>query len=52
MYRSQYLKCFTAVLVSVAISLPSFAQDKATPKKDEKPPSETERDSILDLFRR
>lgn len=42
MNNCKYLKCFTAVAVSVAISLPSFAQDKSASKKDEKQPSEAE----------
>jgi Protein of unknown function (DUF1579) len=42
MYHCKCLKCFTAVLLCAAISLPSFAQDKAAPKKDEKQPSEAE----------
>ena len=42
MNNCKYLKCLTAVLVSVTISLPSFAQDKSGSKKDEKQPSEAE----------
>ena len=42
MYPNKYLKCFIAVLMSVAVSLSSFSQDKAAPKKEEKPPGEAE----------
>jgi len=47
MYYYKYLKCFTAVLVSAVISLSSFAQDKATAKKDEKQPSEAEMTAMM-----
>ena len=42
MKQNKYLKCFVAVLISVALSTPSFAEEKAAPKKDEKQPSEAE----------
>ena len=38
----KYSKCVLAILTSVAIALPSFADDKPTAKKDEKQPSEAE----------
>ncbi len=42
MNNYNYLKCLAAVLVSTAISAPSFAQDKNAQKKDEKQPNEAE----------
>jgi len=46
MYRFKRLTCLTAVLLSAAVTLPSLAQQKDAPKKDDKPaagqPSESE----------
>jgi hypothetical protein len=47
MYHYNYLKCFTAVLVSAVINLSSFAQDKATAKRDEKQPNEAEMTAMM-----
>ena len=42
MNHSKYLKCLTAVAMSVAICLPSLADDKDKSNKDAKQPSEAE----------
>ncbi len=42
MNKHKYLKCFTVVAVSVAICLPSLAEDKKASKKDGQQPSESE----------
>lgn len=42
MYYQKCLKCFTAVLLSAAVSLSLFADEKVAPKKEEKQPSEAE----------
>src|SRR2546427_2174371 len=42
MNRKNSLKCLAAVLTSAALGLPSFSDDKETPKKDDKKPNESE----------
>ena len=47
MLHYKYLKCVTAVVASMAISLPSLAQNKESSKKDEKPPNEADMMAML-----
>ena len=42
MHNRKLLKSLTAGLMSIVISLPSFAEDKPAPKKEDKPPGEAE----------
>jgi len=41
------LNCFSAVLMSLVISLSSFAEDKVAPKKDDKPASDAEMTAMM-----